>query len=135
MSFWSKLSQASIEVLITFFPLYVVAFVLVLSGHLSDLWSRPDVALLSAVLFAEGWWKMRDANRTSEHERRAMELYGLFGALTGSLIASFQVLNELHLFKDLKTVTLNPNIDMLQLAVFLLAFLYAITVRFILLRK
>lgn len=128
-TFFGKFSRAALELLISFLPFYVVALLLLVFGDPTKLWDRPDPALLSAVLFTEGWWKARSAKRVTRHERNALELYGVLGGITCCLVAAVFVLMELHVVNPLKP-TVTANLGILHLLMFVLAVLYAFTVRF-----
>lgn len=128
-TFTQKFSSAALELLITFLPFYLVALLYWLFSTPLKIWDQPDPALISSILFTEGWWKARSAKGMKEEEQNSLELLGVLGGITCAVIASLFVLIQLDVIKSPLPVQANFHVGVANSILFLLAVIYAFCVR------
>lgn len=110
----------------SFFPLFLIAFVLAILGRLEHIAERSDLAICAAVLFGEGWWRVRkiDAARTPR-----LDLLGKVGAAAGVLMAALLLLSELRLTSKLILFVSSGAYIVAQMILLVFAIGYALVVR------
>lgn len=121
-----KVIKTTISLFWPFFPVFIVMFVLWLSGQLLEIGSRSDMMLVSSVLFAESWWKARNQ---SNIDKDGTELFGVIGSIVAVVLASLILLKETHVLQPLSSIFLSGRFALAQVSVFLLAVVYAFIVR------
>ena len=84
--------DATKELLWSFFPVFIVVFVLFLFGKTDSLLYRSDLILVAAVLWAEGWARTKKA---SKFERPPLIVLGFFGSMISVVLAVMMLLNEI----------------------------------------
>jgi hypothetical protein len=109
-----------------FFPIFVVVLVLSLFGKLDQLASRSDLVLVAAVLFAEGWWRIR---KVFSLTKAAFEMIGFLGALVAVFLATVMLLTEIGGINQLSVIASSERFGFLRLSVEIASVLYALVVR------
>lgn len=125
MAFYN-FTRAIADLFWTFFPVFVVVVVLALLGKLGHLSERSDLLLSSAVLFAEGWWKVR---KVFSLGRALLEFLGFIGALVTVLLASLVLLAEAGRIPEVSAITSSTRFALAHYSMLFLSVWYGISVR------
>jgi hypothetical protein len=110
----------------TFFPVFVVVLILALLNKLGHLSERSDLLLASAVLFAEGWWKLR---KTFLFGKALLEFIGFIGAVVTVLLASLVLLAEAGNIPEVSSITSSSRFSIAHYTVLILSVWYGVLVR------
>lgn len=100
--------------------------VLVLFGKGDQLAARSDLILSAAVLFADGWWKVRKVFSLS---KEALEFVGFVGALIAIFLATIMLLSEIGGIPQLTSIIGSSRFFYLQATIEVAAVSYALLVR------
>jgi hypothetical protein len=110
----------------TFFPVFVVVLILALLDKLGHLSERSDLLLASAVLFAEGWWKLR---KTFLFGRALLEFFGFIGAIITVLLAALVLFAEAGNIPQVSSITSSSRFSIAHYTMLILSVWYGIVVR------
>ena len=122
----SPLPRAVADLFWTFFPVFIVVFILALVGRLENLLHRTDLILSASVLFAEGWSRSRSAH----HENRAfLQFIGFIGSLFTVILSSIMLLVEVGGITQLASVVESSRFSIFHYLLLILSVLYGLIVR------
>lgn len=106
LAIWAKIVRATLDLTLSFFPVFVLAFILIVDERLDDMARMSDVIFLAATLFAEGAWRLHcataDGARLPDHE--SLFLVGILGTTFSCLIAVLMVYADGPHYADLKAL-------------------------------
>lgn len=120
--------RAWADLIWSFFPIFVVVLALSLFGKADDLAARSDLVLSAAVLFAEGWWKIRRESPWA-FSKAAYDMIGFLGASTAIFLATVMLLAEIGGIDQLTKITTTDRFNALKVGVECISVLYAFAVR------
>jgi hypothetical protein len=103
-----------------------MAGMLALFGKADQIAGRSDLLFSAAVLFADGWWKVR---KVFSFSKEALEFSGFVGAVVAIFFATISLLNELSGIQQLATITSSQAFVYSQIAIEATAIIYALIVR------
>lgn len=126
---WSSFATALTDLLLQFWPLLPPLLAHQLFGNTNDYFLGPDILMLNAVLFADGWWRVRKIRVPAEEDRDRMELFGLLGAVLTSILGFVLVANNLKAFVPTFHATGNAFLGYCRITALLGSFIYAVAVR------
>lgn len=95
--FMERVADGLLEVLLLLIPVAMASFPHAIAGKFQDFANGPDVMLLCAVLFMDGWWKVRAREKLDKDGRAMLELLGVGGAMCTSAITMALYFETLHL--------------------------------------
>lgn len=121
-----KINKTILSLFWPFFPVFIVMFVLWLSGQLFEISSRSDVMLVSSVLFAESLSRCRSQTNS---DKDATELFGIIGAMVAVILACLILLKETDVLQSFSSIFLGDRFAWAQFTVFICAVTYAFVVR------
>lgn len=122
-----RIGVASTELLLLMLPLVLSSIPHLIAHKFSEFKAGPDVIMFCAVLFADGWWKVRARHKLDPFAKECLELLGVIGATIASAVAMCIYFEQLRLLN----ISLHSN-DFLEAArkyVFDIAVVYAFWVR------
>ena len=120
------LARAAADLFWTFFPVFVLVLILGLLGRLGHLTERTDLIMCAAVLFAEGWAKLR---RALVYRRSSLEFIGFLGALTTVILVSMMLLVEAGSITQLQPVVTSTRFAVVHNILLAASVLYGFAVR------
>lgn len=111
----------------SFFPVFIVVLVLAILGKLSHIAERSDLILCAALLFAEGWWRIRKV--LFRLSTIVLEFVGFIGALVAVFLASTLLLVEAGKITELAPIIASERFMTAHLLTLVLSVIYGLIVR------
>jgi hypothetical protein len=98
---YRKIVKSTFDLVFSFFPMFVLCFILIVQERIDFLINMTDPIFLAATLFAEGLWRILDAKLI---DGDALKIVGFLGAIGCCVIAVPMVIAENPEYSALRTL-------------------------------